>query len=77
MISHKEMLGIVATEAVENYRNVEKPLIRDKAVRTAEKLYKEIESIQNDALYCGQVEQCEEAVRHEFVRRVADVIRNA
>lgn len=49
----------------------------DAATRAAEKLYDEIESIQNDALYRGQCEQCEEAVRYEFVTRVADVIRNA
>lgn len=38
-------------------------------------IYSEIERIQSEALYCGQVEQCEEAVKGEFVRLVADIIQ--
>lgn len=38
-------------------------------------LYDQIDRIQSESLQCGQVQQCEESVKAEFVEQVANIIQ--
>jgi len=42
--------------------------------RIAKRLYDEIERIQNESVYVGQVQQSSEAVEHEFIEQVVKIL---